>query len=420
MMNELWHRALIAMVLGGLAGYLLGPIAETAEPRLNEQIIGWLALPGNLFLHLLQLLVVPLVVASVFLGIAESSKLATTGRLGLGMIVYFLATTVLAMLIGIAVVQIMAPGRSMDLGIVSAALGTPTAAAGQQIGSIPEIIVGLIATNPVVMMLRGSLLQIIAGSAIFGLATHAVPRQQKQLLLDLFGAVRAALMAIVKWLMRFAPLAVFGLLAQLVARLGPRVFLDGMGPYILSVLAGLGVLLGVYLLLIHFAARRSILEFFKAASEPIMIAFATTSSVATLPVTLKTADQRLGVSPSAARLVLPTGATFNSDGSVVFQTVAVVLLLQVFGQDLTLADALILVGLTFATSFSAPGLPGGAIPIVAVMLAALNLPAEGLAILIGVDRLLDMFRTAMNVIGDMVAATVLDRFAGHGPVKPPG
>ena len=220
-MGQLWHRILIAMVLGALAGYLLGPIVEATEPRLNAQIISWLALPGNLFLNLLRFLVVPLVIVSVVLGVVESAKLAVTGRLGLGMIGYFLITTAIAVVIGGIVAQLIAPGRSLDLGLLSAALGPPeSAAGGGQIGSIPEIIVGLISTNPVAMMIRGSLLQIIVGSAIFGLAMHVVPRQQKQLLLDIFDAVRAALLAIVTWLMRFAPLAVFGLLVQLIANLG--------------------------------------------------------------------------------------------------------------------------------------------------------------------------------------------------------
>ena len=418
MMGELWHRILIAAILGAFVGYLMGPIVDTTEPRLNEQIMGWLALPGHLFVLLLQFLVVPLVVASLVLGIANSARLAKTGRLGLSMIVYFLATTALAVMIGIAVAALIAPGQFMDLGIVSAALGTPKAASASHVSSIPDILVGLIATNPVAMMVRGNLLQIIVGSAIFGLALHTLPRQQKQLLLDLFAALRAALMVIVSWLMRWSPLAVFGLLAQLVAYLEPRALLGGMVPYLLSVLAGLAVLLALYLVLLHFLARRSIADFFKTTAEPILVAFATTSSAATLPVTLKTVEERLGVSPTTARLVLPTGATFNSDGSVVFQTVAVVLLFQVFGLDLTLADALVLLGLTYATSFGAPGLPGGAIPILAVMLAALDLPAEGLAILLAVDRILDMFRTAMNVIGDMVAVTVLDRFAGDRPANP--
>ena len=212
-MGQLWHRILIAMVLGALAGYLLGPIVETTEPRLNAQIISWLALPGNLFLHLLRFLVVPLVIVSVVLGIVESAKLAITGRLGLGMIGYFLTTTAIAVVIGVLVAQVIAPGRSLDLGLLSAVLGPPESSAGVgQTGSIPDMIVGLISTNPVAMMVRGSLLQIIVGSAIFGLAIPALPQQQKQVLLDIFGAGRAALLAIVTWLMRFAPFAVFGLL----------------------------------------------------------------------------------------------------------------------------------------------------------------------------------------------------------------
>ncbi len=409
-MGQLWHRILIAMVLGALAGYLLGPTVELTEPRLNAQIISWLALPGNLFLNLLRFLVVPLVIVSVVLGVVESAKLAVTGRLGLGMIGYFLITTAIAVVIGGIVAQLIAPGRSLDLGLLSAALGPPeSAAGGGRIGSIPEIIVGLISTNPVAMMIRGSLLQIIVGSAIFGLAMHVVPRQQKQLLLDIFDAVRAALLAIVTWLMRFAPLAVFGLLVQLIANLGPRAFF-GLSQYVVTVLAALAVLFAAYLALLHFAARRPIKGFFKAAIAPILVAFATTSSAATLPVTLKTAEERLGVSRSTARLVIATGATFNSDGSVVFQTVVVVVLAQVFGQDLGAAQILTLLGLTFATSFGAPGLPGGAIPILAVMLAALNIPVEGLVLVMAVDRILDMFRTALNVTGDLVAATVMDRF----------
>ena len=409
-MGQLWHRILIAMVLGALAGYLLGPIVETAEPRLNAQIISWLALPGNLFLHLLRFLVVPLVIVSVVLGVVETAKLAITGRLGLGMIGYFLTTTAIAMVIGLIVAQGIAPGRSLDLGLLSAALGPPeSAAGGGQISSMPDLIVGLISTNPVAMMIHGSLLQIMVGSAIFGLAMHAVPQQQKQVMLDIFGAVRTALLVIVTWLMRFAPLAVFGLLVQLIAHLGPRAFF-GLGQYIVTVLAALAVLLAAYLAVLHFVARRPIKSFFKAVMAPMLVAFATTSSAATLPVTLKAAEERLGVSRSTARLVISTGATFNSDGSVVFQAVVVVVLAQVFGQDLGAAQILTLLGLTLATSFGAPGLPGGAIPILAVMLAALNIPLEGLVLVMAVDRILDTFRTALNVTGDLVAATVMDRF----------
>ncbi len=278
-------------------------------------------------------------------------------------------------------------------------------------GSLPQTIVGILPTNPIEAMAQGQMLQIVIASAIFGLALLMIPKRESTPLMDLLVSVQAACMAIVTWLMKFAPVAVFGLLADVMIKVGLSA-IAGLIAYVLTFLLTLLAIMAFYMLVVSFIGGRNPVQFMKDIREPFLIAFSTSSSSATMPITLRTVEKTVGVHPTVGRLVVPLGATINMDGTAAYQAVAVLFLAQVFGVDLSAADLITLLVLSIGASIGAPGMPGGSIPILITILISVGIPYEGIALILSVDRILDMARTAVNVTGDIVTCTVMERVSG--------
>lgn len=256
------------------------------------------------------------------------------------------------------------------------------------------------------------MLQVVLFAIIIGMALIMMAPAQAKPLLDLLGSLLEVCMTVVRAAMRLAPYAVFGLMAQLTTKIGLHALL-GMGMYIGTVLIGLGILLCFYLLVVFLIGHMKPREFLANAREVMLLAFSTSSSAAVLPLTLKTAQDKLKVRSSIAQFVIPLGATINMDGTALYQGVAAIFLAQVFGIDLATGGMLLIIITTVGASIGAPATPGVGIIILAIVLESVNIPIAGIALIMGVDRMLDMSRTAINVSGDLVASTVMNRWLSN-------
>jgi len=258
-------------------------------------------------------------------------------------------------------------------------------------------------------MVKREMLQIVLFAIIIGLALVAIPTHQARPILSLMGSLQEVCMTVVRWAMHLAPLAVFGLMAQITIKVGLNV-LKGMAVYVGTVLLGLLVMICVYLLLVTFIARFSPRRFLQAVREVQLLAFSTSSSAAVMPLSLQTAEKKLGVRPSISQLLVPLGATINMDGTALYQAAATVFLAQVFSVKLGLPELLLIIVTTLGASIGSPATPGVGIVILAMVLNSVGIPSSGIALIIGVDRILDMSRTVVNVTGDLTACLVLDRW----------
>ena len=252
------------------------------------------------------------------------------------------------------------------------------------------------------------MMQVVLFAALLGIALMTLSKDKARPLLELLRAVQEVAMVVVHWAMFLVPLAVFGLLAQITTRLGLDALL-GMGVYVLTVLLGLATVGVMYLVIYALKRRESPLVFLRASSEVLLLAFSTSSSAAVMPVSLRTAEDKLGISPSLAQFVIPLGVTINMAGTALYQVVATLFLAQVFGVNVGLGQLLLIVVLAVGASIGSPGTPGVGIVILSMILGSIGIPASGIALIIGVDRILDMCRTTVNVAGDLIACTVLDR-----------
>ena len=271
------------------------------------------------------------------------------------------------------------------------------------------MIVSILPANPLGSMVETEMLQVVLFGLIVGAAVVGMAPERARPLLELMDSIQEVCMTVVKWCMKIAPIAVFGLLAQITAKVGIDV-LGGLTIYMGTVLAGLVCLLAFYCLLVSTAGRYSPLSFLSKIRETQLLAFSTSSSAATMPYSLETAQEKLGVRKSVAQFLIPLGATVNMDGTALYQGVATVFLAQVFGVQLGMTELVLVVVTAVAASIGAPSTPGVGIVILAMVLQSVGIPEAGIALIIGVDRILDMSRTSVNVTGDLTACLLMDRW----------
>ncbi|MDX1402272.1 MAG: cation:dicarboxylase symporter family transporter, partial [Kiloniellales bacterium] len=312
--QRLWLQVLIGMFAGVCIGILIGPTAGMLDPYVAVLIGNWLALPGRLFLLAIQFVVVPLVVASVVRGIAANESGVSLQRLGSWTVAYFLLTTVIAVAIGLAAAVVIAPGTFIEGETLQAAMAgenlqgnnNPKVAELPKAEEIPEFITTLFPRDPLTTFISGNMLQIVMTAVIIGMALVMTPRDQRKPLLDLLSSVQAACMVIVGWVLRFAPIAVFGLLVHITARVGLSALI-GTGVYVATVILGLVLLFLTYLAIALLIGGRDIRTFLGAIREVGLLAFSTSSSAAVMPLSLSTAEAKLKVKSSIARFVVPLG-----------------------------------------------------------------------------------------------------------------
>jgi Na+/H+-dicarboxylate symporter len=409
----LWLQVLVGLALGVVTGLLLGPDAGWVAPQTAATVSNWLALPGHLFLALIQMIVVPLVVASIIRGLSSATDPQQLKRLGLYGGGFFLITTALASALGVGICQLLKPGLSIDAALVHNALGSAPAVAPAEslptLTDLPQTLIGLLPNNPVAAVAAGDMLGIIVAAVIFGIALMSIPADKALPLFALLAGIQEVCMTVVGWAMRLAPLAVFGLTARLASLIGFEL-LTGMAYYMLTVLLGLLVLALGYLALARLLGGRRPGAFLVALRDVLLLAFSTSSSAAVMPLTLKATEEKLHVRPVVARFMIPLGATVNMGGTALYQGAATAFLAQLFGIALEPTAILLVVALAVTASIGTPGTPGVSIAILSLILNNVGIPPSGIALLLGVDRLLDMSRTAVNVMGDATACVVLDHW----------
>lgn len=411
MHRQLWFRVLAGLVLGGLVGTMMGPDLGLMDQGIAVQIGEWLALPGRLFLTLLKFIVIPLVISSVMLGICDGNDIRAIRTLGSGL-VYFVITTTIAIVIGFTLTGLIEPGSQIDSSQLGAVVKPDIVAPNVGGSSIPATIVAAIPTNLVEHMVKTDMLQVVIAAVIFGLALLKMPNVEGRPIVDLMRATQQVCMTIVMWLMKFAPVVVFGLIANTVITMGFGA-ISAVSLFFLTVILGLLAMIGVYMVIVSVVGGRNPVTFIRDCRDVMVLAFSTSSSSATMPVTLRTVEEVHKIRPTVGRLVIPLGTTINMDGTAIYQAIAALFIAQAYGIDLTTFQMVSIIVLSIAGSIGTPGIPSAGIPILAAILESQNIPVEGIALILGVDRLLDMSRTVINVVGDMTAAAVLDRLFGH-------
>ncbi len=409
--DKLWLHVLIGLAFGIIVGVIMGPDLALIERELALTTASWLALPGKLFLQLILFAVVPLIISSVSLAIAGGQDVSAIQKLGGSVVIYFIVTTAVAATIGIVITTIFNPGSFIDRSAIDMDAAAAISTGFGNGGTVPEQIVAMFPRNLFGSIVAGNYLQVVIAAAIFGLALLAIPGIQSRPLIDLLTSIQHATIRIVTWLMKFAPIAVFGLIASQLTSIGFSA-LVALSAYIGTFLVVLLLLFSFYMVLVTVLARRNPITFMKNMREPLVIAFSTSSSSATMPVTLRCADEKMHIHPTVRRLVIPLGATINMDGTAAYQAVVVVFMTQLFGIHLGVPELITLVALSIGASIGAPGIPGGVLAKLIGILISIGIPEAGIALILSVDRILDMARTTVNVTGDMVTASVLERFLG--------
>lgn len=421
--SRLWAQVIAGMVLGFGLGLLLSEGTGLVEPEMAELVGLWLALPGQIFLGLIAMVLVPLIFSSIVGGLAGAGSGEALRAVGLRLAGFILLTTAAAASLGVVLALWLQPGAGIaglsaeapPAAVVQAAeadTGTEAEVAAPDLtepSTFPDLISNILPSNPTASIAQGDMLAVVVLALLVGISVTQVQAERAAPFLALMDALLSISMNIVKWAMFLAPYAVFGLMAQLVTRTGFETMI-GISGYVGVVLLGLALLLCFYLLVALLAARITPPRFFKAAGGNLLLAFSTSSSSAVMPVTIQSARQ-LGVPESTANLVVPLGATMNMAGTALYQAVAILFLAQLSGVELAPVQIAVVVGTLVASSIGAPGTPGVSIAILVNVATGMGIPIEGMVVILGVDRLLDMSRTVVNVTGDLVAAVLL-RSAG--------
>jgi Na+/H+-dicarboxylate symporter len=415
--GRLWLQVMVGMVLGIGVGILLGPSVGWIQPATAATLSDWLAFPGKLFLALIQMIVIPLVFASIIRGLAATEDLEQLRKIGFRVVLFFIATTALAIIIGLTVASVIKPGTYVDSQALQSTLASMPVSANEttpqelNFKELPQKVITLLPANPLNSMVESNMLQVVIFAMVIGVALVMMVPAQAKPLLDLMGSLQEVCMTVVRWAMLLAPVAVFGLLAQLTAKLGMDALL-GMAVYVGTVLLGLLLMFCVYLVIIFIIAKKNPFEFIRAVKEVLLLAFSTSSSAAVMPLSIKTAEEKLRVRPSVSQFVIPLGATINMNGTALYQGVAAIFLAQIFGIEIGLGGMSLIVLTAVGASIGAPATPGVGIVILSMVLGTVGIPAAGIALIMGVDRILDMSRTAINVSGDLVTAKLMDVWVG--------
>jgi len=385
----------------------------------GRSLISWTEWVGQLFLALIKMVVVPLVFFSLCVGVASLGDFRALGRLGGRTIGYFTLTTVVALIIGVVLANVVRPGKLLGeedraslLSSYSASVGTTVERAAEA-PTLTEQLIGIVPTNPFASLASGNMLQVIFFALMVGIALTMMEESRAQLVVDLFSRLNDAMVMLVHIGMALAPYGVAALLFKVVGSTGLSV-LAALAVYCLVVIAGLlAHLVITYGSVIRFGARLPFFAFIGAIKEALLMAFSTSSSSATLPVTMEACEDNVNVSGRVVSFVLPLGATVNMDGTALYQGVAAIFIAQIYGMDLTLMNQAEIVLSATLASVGAAGVPGAGMITLAMVLTTIGVPAEGLALILGVDRLLDMFRTTLNVVGDSAATAFMARLEGE-------
>ena len=410
----LHNRILIGLIAGAAAGVVVN-LTVGLTPAVDWILRNGTEPLGRVWLNALIMVVIPLVLSTLALGVVGLGDVSRLGRIGLLTLVCFLTLTAIATLLGLTLVNTIRPGEGLDPAIRDSLLTTYKGQSTQMMGLSQGALtintfVNFVPRNPIKAMADGEMLAVIVFALFIGVALTTIQPERARPMVAFLESLADVTIRIIDIVMRFAPYAVFFLIFSVTSRFGLSL-LATLATYVLTVIGGLVIFVAVvYTLVLALVARRSPLAFFRKTRMVTVTAFSTSSSNATLPTTLRVTQEELGVPRQIAGFVIPLGATTNMNGTALFEGVTVLFIAQVFGQHLTVAQQVVVVLMSVVTAIGTAGVPGGPIPLLMMVLAMVGVPVEGIAIVIGVDRILDMCRTTVNVLGDVVTATVVDRF----------
>ncbi len=397
---ELHTKIILGLILGAVFGVIVGPKSVLIKPI------------GDIFLRLITMIVLPLVFSSLFVGTASLGDIKKLGRIGAKTLLFYLVTTVVAITIGLIAVNNLKPGKYIKKE-TKEQLYKNYVNSGQinlkkvQKTSLIDTLVNIVPRNPVKSFVKSDMLQVIFLAIMFGIAATLLPKDRGDPLLKFFNSVSDVSIKVVDIIMKFAPYGVFALLAAIIGKYGYKILVTLL-TYSLTVVLGLFVHTFIILpFFVKFLSKVSIKEFLVKMRDVMILAFSTSSSNATLPVTMETVETKFKVPSYISSFVLPLGATINMNGTALYQGVAAVFIAQVYGIKLTLAGQLTIVLTATLAAVGTAGVPGVGIITLAMILRAINVPIEGIALILGVDRILDMLRTISNVLGDAAAAIVI-------------
>jgi Na+/H+-dicarboxylate symporter len=396
---QLWHKILLALVLGSLAGFLLGDKATLFAPI------------GKMFINAVSMIVIPIIFVSIVCSVMAISDVSTMGRLTAKALGLYLVTMAIATGIGVGLALLIKPGMGLPQGLVEASLKGNKAlgdiiAQGKET-SLIDTITSIIPSNPIMAFAHGDILPTIIFALIIGLSIVSVGKPAKPLG-DVFHATMAVMFKAVDFILIFAPLGVFALIAQVVGTVGIEVLKELS---LLVITIWLGCIINALVVYVPLLSLNGLnpLTFFKKMLAPIAFAFSTGSSAATLPLNLETVHHRLGVSTGITDFVLPLGATINMNGLSVYLGVAALFVANIFGVDLTLWQYVLIIMTSTLASIGAAGVPMAGIIVMSIVLGGVGLPIEAIALIAGVDRVIEMMTTTMNITGDAVTAVIVSK-----------
>jgi proton glutamate symport protein len=389
---ELHWQILIALILAVLFGIYL------------KNYVGYIAWMGEVFLRALKMIIIPLIFSSIVSGITNIGSAESIGRLGLKTIIYYISTSIFAILTGLVLVNILKPGVGVDLNLSQTVdLDVNSDTLGQTlIKIIPDNIFLAMSSN-------GQMLSVIFFAMLFGFFITRIRSDYQGVLTGFFNGVVEVMMKLTMFIIKFTPFGIFGLVAEKVSQQTDLVALmQSMGLYMCVVLFGLIIHSAVTLpLLVKVLGRTSPLQHFNAMRTPLITAFSTSSSSATLPLTIYAVENNSGVSKRISSFVLPLGATINMDGTALYECVAAMFIAQAYGIELSVVSQIIVVITALLASIGAAGIPMAGLVMITIVLTAVGLPLEGVGLILAVDRILDMFRTTVNVWSDTCGAVII-------------
>lgn len=413
-------KIFIGLITGATAGVLSNflfpdsPIIQFLQTYITDPL-------GKIFLNFLIMMVIPLVFASLSLGVAQIGDLKKLGKIGFKTISYFFVVTTVAVIIGLLLVNIIRPGdylpettktQLMD-SFKSQATEIKQTTEKTEFGI--QTLVNIIPRNPIAAVAKPNpdMLALIFFSLIVGIALTLINQEKAAPLIKILEGINDVTVVVINIAMKLAPLGVFALIFSVTSRFGFEL-LVALSMYVVTVILGLTLhLFGTFPVLLKFLSKYNPVKFFKKIETVILTAFSTSSSSATLPTTISVSQTNLGIPSQITGFVLPLGATMNMNGTALFEGVTVLFLAQVFGVNLSLGMQLIVILMSVLTAIGSAGVPSGSIPLLVMVLAMVNIPPEGIAIILGVDRILDMCRTVLNVTGDITCATYIAKSEGY-------
>ena len=367
---------------------------------------------GTIFVRLLSFLAIPLVISSLIAGAASLDDIKKLGRIGIKTFSFYIITTVFAITIGLVIANIIQPGDRINPESKNRLLGEYQAeSSAKAVESLDidiiDFIVNIVPKNPFQAIAAGDMLQIVFFAVIFGVTLTFIDKKRSEVVINFFNGVSDTMIRMVEFIMKIAPFGVFALIAAIIAEFGFNIITTLIW-YIAAVVIGLTIqTILVYPIIVKVWGRTNPLRFFKAIRNAIAIAFSTSSSAATLPVTMECCEKNLGIPKQITSFVLPLGATINMDGTALYQGVAAMFIAQVYGFDLNLSQQLTIVFTATLASIGTAPVPGVGIIMLVMILQAVHIPPEGIALILGVDRILDMCRTIPNITGDSAVATAI-------------